>query len=350
MYNKLIQLYKAIKFMRGDKFTVQRAIKQHADYLKPGWYIFNGTSAYRCFSDLPLSIKKETKSGKRLEVRFLKLRFIYRIVEYVVPPLGLIYINKQYKLTASGSLLLLRSKSLKIFDFKNKTVYTWRSSELESENIYKSYKLFSKYFSIPSIKIMDDKVGLEEEYINGLTFSQISKSERLNFFFKLVDGYKKLINSSVYERYAIMRIEDLLSSVEKNSRSRHLLIAVKNRAELVNKILNESVWIWSHGNLHPNNLLIKRDKIYVIDLESICRRPFFYDLFALAVREQINGNDALVHAINNGSFDSFFHYAFGQFKLSFNFNLSDMWLSHALIECYDHPDLIKHYSTKFNFN
>ena len=188
--------------------------------------------------------------------------------------------------TLNGSLVILKSKE------REKYIY----------NDIKIRETFSLSFA--PIILDKGKDWFIEEYFEGTPYNRLIKENDYNldllleFYQKeLLEPTKKVLSIIDYKNLINLDLETILKlNFESNLKNDLNKLIIKTFTSLFRLINIKRVEIsWTHGDLQEANILIKNNKIKVIDWESADKRFYLYDYFTLfsKIRTNISLNKSI---------------------------------------------------------
>ena len=302
----VLNIFREIRYMKS-------VLKAYSDRLSAGKYVlFDGFRAMALNDSQTLTHAHSYFDKPGINPRMASVARKLNKMGY--------YTNKNKRSTAEYEAFYTannydKCREVKLFSFRNQKILTICTSASEAEKQISQYKLYSKAYSMPTVK-------KNESYPNAFEISMIS----LKDFPGNVLALNSISQSTVRfypatNNLARMPARELIKHVYNNSEIDLLL------GELCSKIdpsvLDLEIPLCvQHGDLSKDNLLYGecdgKIDFWWIDWEHAKERPFFYDYFFYIINSALYYDVGAYEYYMNGGADQDMEMFFKHFGLSFD--------------------------------
>ena len=158
------------------------------------------------------------------------------------------------------------------------------------------------YLAAPRLEVVEDGAVSREELVDGDLLRAMSPEARKRILRRLLTDYGELTSglaagdSGALVAAAMVAVDRLPASS-----------GCRGVVDSARPGLQEASARWplvpSHGDLHADNLVVRRGRPVLIDFEHAGHMPFFYDIFSLAMREADFRRDDLLRALLSTEFE-----------------------------------------------
>lgn len=296
-----------------DCFITYRDIKKARALdvdLEPGWYFISRNS--RCFlfhNNTPLS--------------FLKMIG----VDENKPKLYCYYQRKRKRCGFYDTQVIMTTNDgVRYFNYKEKTTLHCFNNYFEKELYQKARSFLVPPFKCTTIQVKDSYCI--ERLIEHIPRRAWSYEEVLKRFFIIFDKYIEYLSKThIFEH----NIQDMLQAPKEiNERYNQIMESLIHSIE----VYKNTKFIFSHGDMHFENVLFENNDFYVLDFETAGNNIFYYDIFNLMYVEYIDKhNDYFIKAYlsKETMMMTYFERMFNVVNESFDYSLMHIYLKYFLL-------------------
>ncbi len=174
-----------------------------------------------------------------------------------------------------------------IFHSKKSLIRIKKENEIDRDfntpqseiNLYKS---LNNLDCIPKLLFFDKEGNKAEEYIKGALFNKEDKKD----IFLLANSIKKLHASPIFENSPNFEADKRLKKYKNG-----LSLFSSHEKEIIKKglkILEESKQVISHNDLWKGNIIIRKEKAYLIDFEFGGVNSYLFDLASVIEENRLS--------------------------------------------------------------
>jgi len=255
----------------------RRSLKQERYSLKPGLYFINYPYACRIRGKVPKNLKNDFKKNLLHINSIGKFKKVASNLAF-----GFVWRKKSENQSKENFSFLYRSGRghIKLFDVERDLILIdYKDPELAS--VINKFSLKNRYLPLNEIRYEGGSL-IEEKYIAGEPLSNLSLQKKKSFYEKILRKFNE--KHETPKRSTYWRQKDLEKLFQSDTLS-NFIKTIKHdmiiRKEKILRLLVDSPVELTHGDLNFKNTIYKDGKFYVIDLEHVNYRPFFYDLIYL---------------------------------------------------------------------
>lgn len=292
----IIKFYKFKKLIISiieDKKRLKLELLDKKEFLKPGYYHLERAVGYHIFEDKPAALV----SSKRFLLSKVKYRYlapIFAFIEKLLPPF---YVKLDGSNNNSASQCLLsREGDVKVFDYTNRKVFIFPSSNIKLLKLIRNKEKLSLYLPVNQIEIKNDENYYIENLAIGDLFSEVKIEKQVEVYKILLDSY--ISNQFFYEFNYYSSSSFFLSVMQIDFNPHIKIILEKNENEIISNFEN-SHSIFSHCDFYSNNIIVSNEGFIIIDFEKAAYKPVFFDLLHLVVTEYFEGNKSLLDNVRD---------------------------------------------------
>ncbi|MDC0861171.1 phosphotransferase [Alphaproteobacteria bacterium] len=148
------------------------------------------------------------------------------------------------------------------------------------------YKIASNLQIIPKLLYIDENLIIQEYITNdNFDIKEFFKVKNLAIFKKTIKKFNTINCIGTPNLYS--QIINYKKTLKKNEFFKEILNNSENIKNYIN-IYNQEYLC--HGDLHFNNIIKKKNKFFLIDLDYICMSSRGYDIAMLAYQEELSKN------------------------------------------------------------
>ncbi|RFF27869.1 MULTISPECIES: phosphotransferase family protein [unclassified Wenzhouxiangella] len=280
LYSKLLsKLFKIHK----QKKILKRALVANDALMSPGWYGFNGNIAFRIKSGQLDSLRKS--KGYKIDPKHnIAIKKLIQMMYLVIPPF-LTCVSKKGHGTGT-QLLITASRSVKIFDCSSQAVQTVFFNESDSQALLKNKEKLSAI--VPVVDVRPNRLGdgLIEPLLSGVAFCDLAVASQLRVLNSVIEKYERFAKSNFPSFKSRQFFRGLFKEILELPLPPVLENELLERKNSLIPRLTKCPFYPCHGDLHGKNIIVEMDGITIIDLETVCHRPIFYDLVSLLLHEE----------------------------------------------------------------
>ena len=292
------------KLLPTGLLAYRNELKQNSGDISPGWYFIRYPYAIRIGSAVPVSVKEDFSErlfrvgsiGGFLARLYTMLFSLVRIRHSTGHP------------APAGRTLIKRSMHghLMMFDFEHGKVITkYRDAGLAAR-IAEYASMEPGY--LPTLHVeYDGASSIQSPMVKGVNLYSSGTEIRIERFRSLLVYFLERLELS-RSRGTYMATGEACDFIDRNTKDYfpdELKHQLSERRDQILKILTSVPVIFSHGDLHSENILVCEDRTVVIDFEHCCMMHAFYDLVYNPFDGFIAGYDTtFFYEMCRGTFDS----------------------------------------------
>lgn len=321
---------------KNERKIISNALSEKEAYLQSGKYKirnipFKKTVAYKNnkkTSEFIENIEQHTVTKKNESKLKVKIKnFIQFITKRSInlKTKGENHLNGE-------AILISAEKNIKVFEFNQNKVITFFNDEAIYLKTKRAQKAFKGFFSMPTIKYVDQANAIVEKRINITSYlnwdNKVKECLIIDVFKNYRNYFKSLESKNIYYVKTKDILEEALLVIDDHQLKTQL-------SQLVPKKYYNNCWprVKSHGDLHLSNILIENNTYYYIDWESTKEYIFFHDILNLFIRSLNNFNvDDQLKSFYKGKYDNYFTDLFSLFNLKYSKNDILYYIGLYLIE------------------
>lgn len=265
------------KLLPTGLLAFRNELKQNSGDISPGWYIIRYPYAIRIGSAVPVSLKEDFTD--RLYGLGSISGFISRLYTMLFSLVRIRH-NAGHPGPA-GRTLIKRSMhgNLMMFDFEQGKVITrYRDAGLAAR--IAEYAFMEPGY-LPALPVeYDGKSTIQSPMVKGVNLYSSGPEIRIERFRSLLGYFLERIELT-RTRGTYMTTGEACYFIDRNTKDYFpddLKRQLSDRRHQIVQILTSVPVIFSHGDLHSENILVCDDRTVVIDFEHCCRMHAFYDL------------------------------------------------------------------------
>ncbi|TVQ09682.1 MAG: hypothetical protein EA364_13545 [Balneolaceae bacterium] len=273
------------KFLPQGLLAYRKELKQNSGDISPGWYFIRYPYAIRIGSAVPVSVREDF-SERLFSVKSIS-GFIIRLYTMLFSLIRIRHSGGQP--VPANRTLIKRSMHghLMMFDFNHKMVIIkYRDAGLAAR--IAGYTSMEPGY-LPVLKVdYDGKSTVQSPMVKGINLYSTGADVRYERFRALLGYFLERIEATRSRGRYLTAAEaaDFIDRNTKNYFPDELMRQLSARREQITRILTSIPVIFSHGDLHSENILVREpaadvkpgEDLVVIDFEHCCHMHAFYDL------------------------------------------------------------------------
>ncbi|MFU8858784.1 MAG: phosphotransferase [Cyclonatronaceae bacterium] len=255
----------------------RKELKQNSGDISPGWYFIRYPYAIRIGSEVPLSVKEDFSE------RLFGVGSIKGIISRLYTMLfSLVRIRHTAGHNGPADRTLIKRSMhghLMMFDFEHgKVIIKYRDAGLAAR--IAGYASMEPGY-LPTLDVeYDGKSTVQSPMVKGINLYSTGPDVRHEHFRNLLGYFLERIEATRIHG-TCMSDDEANAFIARNSSgyfTDDLMLQLSERRHQILRILTSVPVIFSHGDLHSENILVCDDRIVVIDFEHCCQMHAFYDV------------------------------------------------------------------------
>lgn len=149
------------------------------------------------------------------------------------------------------------------------------------------YKIASNLKIIPELLYIDENLIIQEYIINNkLKKKEFFKDKNIKVFKKVIGNFN---NIDVTKLPKLPKLYEQIINYKKILKKNDFFNTILSNKKYLSKYIDKYTQKYlCHGDLHLNNIIMKKNKIFLIDLDYICISSRGYDIAMLAHLEKLS--------------------------------------------------------------
>lgn len=288
--------------LRSSKKALQSTLLARRRQLRPGWYRLNRSVAYRIGAPVPAGLQQA--KTHRLERQLYPFwGYVVRALDSAVPPIVVrVKGSGRERVEAASQLMISAGGSTRLFNLSARTVTTYHANRRKAAQILAAHAALRDALPVVGMSVTADGSGITEPLIEGGLFSEASADDQICAYRRLLAAYVAHTASVERSFWSRRTAEVEFNESLKLRLPRELRSRLLSRKSAIIEGLHASPVIASHSDLTAQNVLVGPDGPVMVDIESACHRPFFYDPLTLPYTEARSGRPLLLNSIRAGAF------------------------------------------------
>ena len=294
----------------------KRLIQLNDNYLKPGIYMIDvlNDSAKKINTNFDVKYKYNPKGYQMKEYSFYK-KFIGPLFFKFISIFFLTKVEGEKPMFSGQYILFCRNKKFISFDLEKKKILIKYTTKEGYRNAISNYCKFAKHFELPKISYKDKRNLLYvEEYISNSNLTLDAKKTSA-LYERLIEDYMSYVlnNNSIAEMYNVIALINnfRISELQKQQ----MLNYIEN-----NDMANIDIpYIEGHGDFSFKNVIVSKNRPYIIDWDLQGSYSIYYDLFYFLYSEiKYKNSYMLVEKYLKGDYDLFFKELFQNYNVPYS--------------------------------
>lgn len=269
--NVFQRLFRAFKFLKASKLEVFGRLEGIRYLLRPGLYFVLDNKAFLVREIV--SRPHEHSLPQQFRPQGVKDYF-----KLLFPPAVKVIKNSENHAGSATMVWVSRSNTLKVFDFEQGLIFYDKPTYMTEEWDF-AYHVFRKYFRVPPMKSRNGRV--EELLVSGQNL--VDSSESLGRVYQNLFHHIDVASIKTRRSYSSLynaNIQDSVAHIIKLLPEGKLGQEIDRVGARFARIVSQSVFGISHGDLHSGNILVSTGTpdFFLVDLETVGYRPVWFDL------------------------------------------------------------------------
>jgi hypothetical protein len=265
------------KLLPTGMLAFRNELKQNSRNISPGWYFIRYPYAIRIGSAVPVSVKEDF-SERLFRVGGIT-GFISKLYTMLFSLLRIRHSAGQPAPAGRTLIKLSMLGHLMIFDFEQRIVITkYREAGLAAR-IAEYASMEPGY--LPALHVeYDGHSTIQSPMVKGVNLYSSGPEIRIERFRGILGYFLERIEHTC-TRGSYMTTGEACDFIDRNTRDYfpdELKRQLSAHHDQIVQLLTSIPVIFSHGDLHSENILVCEDTTVVIDFEHCCRMHAFYDL------------------------------------------------------------------------
>ena len=234
-------------------------LKEIKPYLKNGWFIIiNNDSVIR------FSVSEIFTNFKRIVKYFFKIKIVHSKIDTSDTP--------------KGDRLIIRSSDKQILIIDNPSfVYRKYRDFNQFDKVKKGHSTLEKFYNIAQVVFLSENIT-KENFVMGKPLTDFDAKIQFCVFEDIVSKYHKALEINFEALPARISVDRFLLAAEEVCYPPEMKKYFVSNKDKVYKLFSNLSWVWSHGDLTPQNVLYNGDEYLIIDGERCEILPVFYDI------------------------------------------------------------------------
>src|SRR5699024_6143324 len=195
-----------------------------------------------------------------------------------------------------------------VFDTNQKKVFRKYPDEKSIKLLKEGYCTLQKLFEVNSLHFFNE-LFTEESLIDGGVLRHVPEALQVDIFESILAKYFEGLASAGAPRFqARISSKQFFEKLASTNYPNEMQALLRKHEKLVSEVLNSLDWSWCHGDLTPDNVIVKASNYKVIDLERCEVMPLLYDVYNLAHNfVMMSGNITPMRRLIKGDYEKHFN-------------------------------------------